>query len=93
MNTLRLCSLRAERASITELSGHVLEPLRAGADVTDYRGRRHGSKTPVLAVALAPGQPASQSLRLLEYEESLPADVGSPSNQLRSVQFDLEHCD
>jgi PAS domain S-box-containing protein len=38
---------------MTEPSRYVLEPLREGPDFTVYRGRKHGNKTPVLAVALA----------------------------------------
>jgi len=38
---------------MTEPSGYVLEPLREGPDFTLYRGRKHGNKTSVLAVALA----------------------------------------
>ena len=61
--------------SITEPSEYVLEPLREGADFTLYRGRQHGNASPVLAVALAAEQPSPQSLRRLEHEYSLAAEL------------------
>ena len=61
--------------SSTELSGYVLEPLRAGADVTLYRGRQHGNPSPVLVVALTAEQPSPQGLRRLEHEYSLATEL------------------
>ena len=61
--------------SSTELSGYVLESLREGAYFTLYRGRQHGNPVPVLAVALAAEQPSPQSLRRLEHEYSLAAEL------------------
>jgi predicted ATPase/transcriptional regulator with GAF, ATPase, and Fis domain len=52
-----------------------MEPLREGADFTLYRGRERGNQTPVLAVALAAEQPSPQSIRLLEHEYSLAAEL------------------
>jgi predicted ATPase/transcriptional regulator with GAF, ATPase, and Fis domain len=52
-----------------------MEPLREGADFTLYRGRECGNQTPVLAVALAAEQPSPQSVRLLEHEYSLAAEL------------------
>ena len=52
-----------------------MEPLREGADFTLYRGRERGNQTPVLAVALAAEQPSPQSVRLLEHEYSLAAEL------------------
>src|SRR5712664_4876692 len=60
---------------MTEPSEYVLEPLREGADFTLYRGRQHGNPSPVLAVALAGEQPSPQSLRRLEHEYSLAAEL------------------
>ena len=61
--------------SVTELSGYELEPIREGADFTLYRGRQHGNPSPVLAVTLAAEDPSPQSLRRLEHEYSLAAEL------------------
>src|SRR5216684_5489330 len=53
----------------------VLEPLRECPDFTLYRGRQPGNPSPVLVVALAPEQPSPQSLRRLEHEYSLAAEL------------------
>src|ERR1700687_4877 len=60
---------------MTERSEFALETLREGREVTLYRGRQHGNPFPVLAVALAAEQPSAQSLRRLEHEYSLAADL------------------
>jgi serine/threonine protein kinase len=60
---------------MTEPSGYVLEPLRESADFTLYRGWQHGDPSPVLAVALAAEHPSPQSLRRLEREYSLAAEL------------------
>ena len=60
---------------MTEPFGYALEPIREGADFTLYRGRRHGNPSPVLAIALSAEQPAPQSLRRLEHEYSLAAEL------------------
>ena len=65
----------ATRVSISGPSGYVLEPLWEGADFTLYRGLQHGNPSPVLAVALAAEQPSPQSLRRLEHEYSLAAEL------------------
>ncbi len=62
---------------MTELSAYVLEPIREGPDFTLYRGRQHGNPSPVLAVTLAAEDPSPQSLRRLEHEYSLAADLDS----------------
>jgi PAS domain S-box-containing protein len=62
-------------SSISGASGYVLEPLREGADFTLYRGRQHGNPLSVLAVALSAEQPSPQSLRRLEHEYSLAAEL------------------
>ena len=56
-------------------SEYVLEPLREGADFTLYRGRQHGNPSPVLAIALSAEHPSPQSLRRLEHEYSLAAEL------------------
>src|SRR5260370_22881375 len=62
-------------ASMKELAGYVLGTLREGSDFTLYRGRQHGNPSPVLALALAAEQPSPQSLRRLEHEYSLAAEL------------------
>jgi hypothetical protein len=61
--------------SMTAPSEFVLEQLREGADFTVYRGRQRASPTPVLAVALAAERPSPQSLRRLEHENKLAAEL------------------
>src|SRR5580693_10021842 len=61
--------------SMTAPSGYLLEVLREGADVTVYRGRQRGNPTPVLVVAPAAERPSPQSLRRLEHEYSLAAEL------------------
>jgi PAS domain S-box-containing protein len=58
----------------TEPFGYLLELIREEADFTLYRGRKHGSASPVLVVALTE-QPSPQSLRRLEHEYSLAAEL------------------
>jgi PAS domain S-box-containing protein len=60
---------------MTERSKYVLVPVREGANFTLYRGRQHGNSSPVLAVALGGEQPTPQSLRRLEHEYSLAAEL------------------
>src|SRR5882757_1620201 len=69
------CSFRLRRPSMTVRSGFVLEALREGREFTLYRGRQYGNPLPVLTVALAAEQPSPQSLRRLEHEYSLAADL------------------
>src|SRR5260221_6977977 len=59
----------------TAPSGYVLEPLREGADFPLYRGRQNGNPSPVLVIALATEQPSLQSVRRLEHEYSLAAEL------------------
>jgi serine/threonine protein kinase len=61
--------------SMTEPSEFVLEQLREGADFTVYRGRQRGNPTPVLVVAPAAERPSAQSLRRLEHEYLLAAEL------------------
>src|SRR6202163_4837294 len=60
---------------MTERSGYVLEILREGREFTLYRGWQRGNPSPVLAVALAAERPSPQSLRRLEHEYSLAAEL------------------
>jgi PAS domain S-box-containing protein len=53
----------------------VLEPIRQGAHFTLYRGRQEGNSSPILVVALSAEQPSPQSLRRLEREYSLAAEL------------------
>src|SRR5882724_10780620 len=64
-------------SSISGPSGYMFEPLREGADFTLYRGRQHGNPSPVLAIELSTEQPSPQSLRRLEHEYSLAAELDS----------------
>jgi predicted ATPase/signal transduction histidine kinase len=61
--------------SISGSSGYVLVPLREGADFTLYRGWQQGNPSSILAVALSAEQPSPQSLRRLEHEYSLAAEL------------------
>src|SRR5258705_4843246 len=62
-------------SSIPGPPAYVLELLRESADFTLYRGRQHGNPSPVLAIALSAEQPSPQSLRRLEHEYSLAAEL------------------
>ena len=67
--------LSAAGGPMTAGSGYVLETLREGAEFTLYRGRQHGNPFPLLAVAPAAEQPSPESLRRLEHEYLLAADL------------------
>ncbi len=56
-------------------SEYVLEPIRDGAEFTLYRARQRGNDMPLLVVAPAAEQPLPQSLRRLEHEYSLAAEL------------------
>src|ERR1700761_8995926 len=60
---------------MTEPSGYVLEPLREAPDFILYRGRQPGNPSAVLVVALAADRPSPQTLRRLEHEYSLAAEL------------------
>jgi len=64
-------------SSLSGPSGYELVPLRGGADFTLYRGRQHGNPSPVLAIAPSAEQPSPQTLRRLEHEYSLAAELDS----------------
>ena len=61
--------------SMAEDSDYVLEPLREGADFTFYRGKERANQRRILAVAVAAEQPSPQSIRRLEHEYSLAAEL------------------
>src|SRR5260370_37911424 len=63
--------------SISGPSGYMLEPLREGEDFTLYSGRRHGDPSPVLSIAPSAEHPSPRSLRRLEHEYSLAAELDS----------------
>src|SRR5258706_1809922 len=66
----------ARTVSMTEPPGYALEStLREAGEFTVYRGRRRADSCPVLTVALSADQPTPQSLRRLEHEFSLEADL------------------
>src|SRR6266403_4568303 len=58
-----------------ELSGYELETLRKGGEFILYRGRQRGNPFPVLILAPIAEQPTPASLRRLEHEYSLAADL------------------
>ena len=61
--------------SNTEPPEFLLEAVREGAEFTLYRARQHGNPSPVLVVAPTAKQPLPQSLRRLEHEYSLAAEL------------------
>src|SRR5271163_4544146 len=56
-------------------SEYELEPIRDGAEFTLYRARQRGNDMPLLVVAPTAEQPLPQSLRRLEHEFSLTAEL------------------
>jgi PAS domain S-box-containing protein len=60
---------------MTELSGYVLETLQKGGEFVLYRGRQRGNPFPILVLAPIAEQPAPASLRRLEHEYSLAAEL------------------
>src|SRR5271163_3687954 len=56
-------------------SEYELEPIRDGAEFTLYRARQRGNDMPLLVVAPTAEQPLPQSLRRLEHEYSLAAEL------------------
>src|SRR5437879_9390153 len=53
----------------------MLELLPEAPNLTLYRGRQHGNPSPVLAISLSAEQPSPQTLRRLEHEYSLAAEL------------------
>jgi serine/threonine protein kinase len=60
---------------MTQRSRDVLETLREGGELTLYRSRQHDYPHPVLVVALAAEQSSPQSLKRVEHEYSLSAEL------------------
>src|SRR5580698_3086724 len=56
-------------------SEYLLELIRDGAEFTLYRSRQRGNPMPLLVVAPTAEQPSPQSLRRLEHEYSLAAEL------------------
>ena len=56
-------------------SEYLLEPIRESAEFTLYRGRQRGTPSPILVAAPTAKQPSPQSLRRLEHEYSLAAEL------------------
>jgi serine/threonine protein kinase len=54
---------------------YILEPIRDGAEFTLYRARQHGNPSPLLVLAPTAEQPLPQTLRRLEHEYSLAAEL------------------
>jgi hypothetical protein len=61
--------------SKTEPPEFLLDAIREGAEFTLYRAREHGNPSPILVVAPTAEQPLPQSLRRLEHEYSLAAEL------------------
>src|SRR5271170_5381121 len=61
--------------SMAAASEYVLEPIRDSAEFTLYRARQRGNPMPLLVVAPTAEQPLPQSLRRLEHEYSLAAEL------------------
>jgi hypothetical protein len=66
-------------------AGYVLERLRENGEFTLYRGHEPSEAPSVLVVAPAAEQPSPQSLRQLEHECSLAADL-DPAWAARPVE-------
>src|SRR4051812_33307798 len=54
---------------------YILEPIREGAEFTLFRARQRGNASPVLVLAPTAEQPLPQTLRRLEHEFSLAAEL------------------
>jgi PAS domain S-box-containing protein len=65
----------AEGSALIELSRHVLEPLRRDEDLVLYRGRNQEDVSHILLLAPAKEQPGPESLKRLEHEYSLKAEL------------------
>src|SRR5580658_967469 len=68
-------ALATRTISMATASVYVLEPIRDGAEFTLYRARQRGNDMPLLVVAPTAEQPLPQSLRRLEHEYSLAAEL------------------
>src|SRR5580704_12127107 len=77
MNIWLRSALATRTISMATASVYVLEPIRDGAEFTLYRARQRGNDMPLLVVAPTAGQPLPQSLRRLEHEYSLAAELNN----------------
>src|SRR6202008_3408797 len=75
MNIQGRAAVTTRMSPIPGPSGYVLVPLRESADFTLYRRRQHGTPSPILVVAPTAERPLAQSLRRLEHEYSLAAEL------------------
>src|SRR5580698_4579913 len=60
---------------MTSVSEFVLDLIRGSAEFTLYRARQRGNEMPLLVVAPTAQQPLPQSLRRLEHEHTLAAEL------------------
>jgi len=60
---------------MTELAGYVLETLRKDGEFILYRGQQRGNPSPVLVLTPIAEQPAPASLKRLEHEYALAAEL------------------
>jgi hypothetical protein len=71
-----LCSAPATKTiSMVTAYEYVLEPIRNGAEFTLYRARQPGNPKPLLVVASTAEPPLPQTMRRLEHEYSLAAEL------------------
>src|SRR5580693_8905556 len=68
-------ALATSTISMATASVYVLKPIRDGAEFSLYRARQRGNDIPLLVVAPTAEQPSPQSLRRLEHEYSLAAEL------------------
>src|SRR5580698_2610606 len=68
-------ALATRTISMATASVYGLEPVRDGAEFTLYRARQRSNDMPLLVVAPTAEQPLPQSLRRLEHEYSLAAEL------------------
>jgi hypothetical protein len=64
--------------SMKEPFEYVSEAIRDGGELKLYRARQHGNRSPVLLLTPAAAQPLPETLRRLEREYSLAAELEPP---------------
>src|SRR5580704_14716251 len=75
MNIWLRSALATRTISMATASVYVLEPIRDGAEFTLYRTRQRGNPMPLFVVAPTAERALPQSLRRLEHEYSLAAEL------------------
>src|SRR5580700_7014351 len=70
-----LAGLRSEGLSMAAAPEYLLETIRDGPEFMLYRARQRGNDMPLLVVAPTAEPPSPQSLRRLEHEYSLAAEL------------------